>query len=73
MLGSVPGSVIMVDFVEVTLASSIAIAAKRTPVKSREEASADKKHELEKRLENVKGGLGTTSGKKLPKKGTLKP
>lgn len=41
---------------------------KRTPVKSREEASADKKHELEKRLENVKGGLGTTSGKKPPKK-----
>lgn len=46
------------------------IAAKRTPGKSKEEAQLEKKQELEKRLEDVKGQLGNTAPpKKTPKKG----
>lgn len=43
---------------------------KRTPVKSsRDEAVADKKHDVDKRIDNVKGsGLGATPGKKPTKK-----
>lgn len=47
------------------------IAAKRVPaVKSRDEVTLEKKQELEKRLENVKGVLGAPpTTKKPPKKG----
>ena len=44
--------------------------AKRTPGKSKEEAQMEKKQELEKRLEDVKGQLGNSAPpKKTPKKG----
>ena len=46
--------------------------AKRTPGKTKEEAQLEKKQELEKRLEDVKGQLGNTAPqKKTPKKGTF--
>jgi hypothetical protein len=45
------------------------IAAKRQPGRSKEEAQLEKKHELEKRLEDVQGQLGTAALKKTPKKG----
>ena len=35
--------------------------AKQSPAKSRDEAAVEKKQDLEKRLQNVKGALGTTS------------
>ncbi len=50
------------------------IIAKRTPGKSKEEAQQEKKQELEKRLEDVKGQLGSTAPpktNKTPKKGLL--
>ena len=60
---------------------NIIIAAKRAPGKSKEEAQLEKKHELEKRLEDVKGQLSggqqtlqqqpQQSSKKNPKKGEL--
>jgi len=43
-------------------------AGKKSGGKARDESMIDKKHELEKRLENVKGALGAPS-KKPPKKG----
>jgi len=43
-------------------------AGKKSAGKARDESMIDKKHELEKRLENVKGALGAPS-KKAPKKG----
>lgn len=43
-------------------------AGKKSAGKPRDESMIDKKHELEKRLENVKGALGAPS-KKPPKKG----
>ena len=45
------------------------VSAKRTPGKSKEEATLEKKQELEKRLENVKGQLSGSQPKKTPKKG----
>ena len=45
------------------------VAAKRTPGKSKEEVQLEKKQELEKRLEDVKGQLSGTQPKKTPKKG----
>ncbi|ELT92995.1 hypothetical protein CAPTEDRAFT_169335 [Capitella teleta] len=43
---------------------------KRQPGRSKEEATLEKKHELEKRLEDVQGQLGgTPAPKKTPKKG----
>jgi hypothetical protein len=44
-------------------------ADKKTGGKSKEEQMQDKKQELEKRLQDVSGQLG--SAKKAPKKGTL--
>ena len=44
-------------------------SAKRTPGKSKEEMNLEKKQELEKRLENVKGALSGGQPKKTPKKG----
>jgi len=43
-------------------------AGKKSGAKPRDESMIDKKHELEKRLENVKGALGAPS-KKPTKKG----
>jgi len=43
-------------------------AGKKSGGKARDESIVDKKHELEKRLENVKGALGAPS-KKPTKKG----
>jgi len=43
-------------------------AGKKSAGKVRDDSMIDKKHELEKRLENVKGALGAPS-KKQPKKG----
>ena len=43
-------------------------AGKKSGGKARDESMMDKKHELEKRLENVKGALGAPS-KKPSKKG----
>ena len=44
-------------------------AGKKSGGKVRDESMIDKKHELEKRLENVKGALGAPSSKKPTKKG----
>jgi len=38
--------------------------------KSKEEAQLEKRQELERRLEDVKGQLGTSQSKKTPKKGS---
>ena len=46
-------------------------AGKKSAGKARDESMIDKKHELEKRLENVKGALGAPS-KKPTKKGLSK-
>jgi len=43
-------------------------AGKKSGGKARDESMIDKKHELEKRLENVKGALGAP--KKQTKKGS---
>jgi len=43
-------------------------AGKKSSGKAKDESMIDKKHELEKRLENVKGALGAPS-KKPTKKG----
>ena len=58
---------------------NVVILAKRAPGKSKEEAQLEKKHELEKRLEDVKGQLSggqqtlqpQQQSKKNPKKGTF--
>ena len=47
---------------------SLWFVAKRQPGKSKEEAQLEKKHELEKRLLDVKGQLGQPKSK-TPKKG----
>jgi hypothetical protein len=47
----------------------LCFADKKTGGKSKEEQMQDKKQELEKRLQDVSGQLG--SAKKAPKKGTL--
>ena len=46
------------------------VLAKRTPGKTKEEAQLEKKHELEKRLQDVKGQLGQPN-KKTPRKGQI--
>jgi len=45
-------------------------AGKKSGGKARDETMTDKKHELEKRLENVKGALGAPA-KKPAKKGLV--
>jgi len=46
----------------VNLLLSLQGAGKKAPTKSRDEATQEKKQELEKRLENVKGQLNTAAG-----------
>lgn len=57
------------SFISVLVNCSVSVA-KRQPGRSKEEATLEKKHELEKRLEDVQGQLGgTPAPKKTPKKG----
>jgi len=56
---------------EVTLVWPVDVVAKKQPGRSKEDIQLEKKQQLEKRLQDVKGVLnpGTTPSKKTPKKG----